>query len=148
MFGDDVGVNPAAHIPAGGDASETGGNGGDYFVEYVVGDFFVEGTDIAEAPHEHFQRFELNAGGVCNVFNREVRKIGLAGERAVAGELGNLNVNQIVAARMRVREAIERGLRLGLGAGLTFGHGACSMKCGVDEGRICLKWLLFTLKSK
>ena len=112
MFGDDVGVNPAAHIPAGGDASETGGNGGDYFVEYVVGDFFVEGADIAEAPHEHLKRLQLDAGLIRDVLNGEVRKIGLAGERAVAGELGNLDVNQIVPAHMRVREAVEGGLRL------------------------------------
>ena len=129
MFGDDVGVNPAANVPAGRNTGETGGNRGDDLVEHVVGDLFVERADVAEAPHEHFERFELNAGKVCDVFNREVREIGLAGKRAVARELGNLDVNQIIAARMRVREAVEGGLRLGLGAGLTFGHGARSVLC-------------------
>ncbi len=111
MFGDHVRVNPAAYVPAGCYSGEARGNGGDNFVEYVVGDFFVEGADIAEAPHEHFQRFQLNARLICDVFNREMRKIGLARQRAVAGELGNLDVNQIIAARMRVREAVEGGLR-------------------------------------
>jgi len=112
MLGHDVGVNPAAYVPPGRYSGEAGRNGHDDLVEHVVGDSFVEGADIAEAPHEHLERLQLDAGLVRDVLNGEVRKIGLAGERAVAGELGNLDVNQIVPARMRVREAVEGGLRL------------------------------------
>ena len=119
-----VGVNAAANVPAGCDSGKSWRNGGDYFVEHVVGDFFVERADVPETPHEHFQRFELDARLVCDVFNGEVRKVRLTGERAVAGELGDLDVNQIIPARMRVWEAVEGGLRLALGAGLTFGHDA------------------------
>lgn len=129
MFGDDVGVNPTANVPSSRNTGETGENRGDDFVEHVVGDFFVEGTDVSEAPHEHFERLEFDAGLISDVLNGEVREVGLAGQRAVAGELGNLDVNQIIPARMRVREAVEGGLRLGLGAGLTFGHGARSVLC-------------------
>ena len=129
VLGHYIGVNPAAHVPAGSYAGETWCNGRHDLVEYVVGDFFVERAYVAEAPHEHFQRFQLDAGEVCDVFNGEVRKIRLAGERAVAGELGNLDVNEIVPTRLRVREAVEGGLRAGLGAGLTFGHGARSVLC-------------------
>ncbi len=140
MFGDHIRVNPAADVPAGGNSREAGRNGANDLVEHVVGDFFVERADVAKAPHEHLERFQLDAGKVCNVFNREVRKIGLAGERAVAGELGNLHVDQIVPARMRVRKAVESGLRLRLGAGLAFGHGAQSVVRGGIQGSICLQW--------
>jgi hypothetical protein len=57
MLGNHVGVNPAAHVPAGGDAGEAWRDGGDDLVQHVVGDLLVEGADVAEAPHEHFSAF-------------------------------------------------------------------------------------------
>ena len=112
MFGDDVGVNPAAYIPARGDSGETRGNGGNDFVEHIIGNFFVERADVAEAPHVHLERFELDAKLVRDVLNRKVREVRLPGERAVASELGNLDVDQIIPTRMRVGESVQRSLRL------------------------------------
>ena len=82
-------------------------------------------ADVAEAPHVQLQRFELNAQLVGDVLNREVRKVGLAGERAMAGELGNLDVNKIIPRLMGVHKSVQRGLRLrGLAccSGFAFGH--------------------------
>ena len=69
-------------------------------------------SDIAEAPHVHLQRFELDAQFVCDVFNGEVREVGLTRERAVARELGNLDVNQIIPSRMGIGKSVQRGLWL------------------------------------
>ncbi len=112
MLGDHIGVNPATDVPARGHSGETGGNGGNDRVEHIIGDFFVERADVAEAPHVHLERFELDTKLVRDVLNREVREVRLAGERAVAGELGNLDVDQIIPTRMRIRKSVQRGLRL------------------------------------
>ena len=60
-----------------------------------------------------------------DVLNGEVREVGLAGERAMAGELGNLDVDQIIPSCMSVGESVQRGLGLGglaYCSGLAFGH--------------------------
>ncbi len=111
MLGHHVCVNSAAHVPACGDAGEARLDGRDDFVEHVVGHFFVERAGVPEAPHEHFQRFEFDAGLIGDVFDREVREVRLARERAVAGELRNLNVNQIIPSCMGVGERVKLGLR-------------------------------------
>lgn len=111
MLGHHVCVNPAAHVPACGDAGEAWLDGRDDFVEHVVGDFLVKRADVSEAPHEHFQRLELNAGLVGDVLDREVREVRLACERAVAGELRDLDVNQIIPSCVGVGERVKLGLR-------------------------------------
>ena len=111
VFSHDVGVNPAADIPACGDTREARLDGRDDFVEHVVGDFFVKRTDVSETPHEHLERLELDACLVGDVLDGEVREVRLARQRAMAGELRNLNVNQIIPTRMRVGERVKLGLR-------------------------------------
>ena len=111
MLGNDVCINSATHVPARRDSGEARLDGSDDFVEYVVGDFFVECADVSEAPHEHFERFQLDARLVRDVLDREVREVRLARERTVAGELWNLNVDQIIPSCMRIGERVELGLR-------------------------------------
>ena len=125
MLGDNVGVNPAAHIPAGSDTGKSWRNGRDDFVEHVIRDLLMKRADIAEAPHVHFQRFELNAKLIGDVLDGEVREVGLTGERAVTGELRNLDVDQIIPSWMSVGESVQRGLGLGglaYCSGFAFGH--------------------------
>jgi len=112
MLGDHIRVNPATHVPARRDAGKSRRNRRHDFVEYVIGHFFVKRTDIAEAPHVHFERLELDAKLIGDVFNGEVREVGLTGEWAMAGELGNLDVDQIIPGRMGVGKSVQRGLRL------------------------------------
>ena len=112
MLGDDVGVNPTPYVPARRHAGEAGRNRRDDFVEHVVGDFFVERADVPEAPHVHLECLELDAKLVRDVLNREVREVGLTGQRAMAGELGNLDVDQIIPRGMGVRKSVQGGLRL------------------------------------
>jgi len=102
-----IGVDAATHKPFGGDAHETGLAGLGQVGQDVVGDFFVESAVIAVAPHIHLQAFELNALLVRDVVNREVRKVGLAGEGAKAGELWDLELDDVVALRCRVVKHVE-----------------------------------------
>ena len=96
MLSHNVGVNSAPHVPTRCDARKSWRNGRDDFVEHVIGHLLMERADIAEAPHVHLERFEFDAKLIGDVLNREVREVGLTGERAVSGELGNLDVDQIV----------------------------------------------------
>ncbi len=107
-----VGINPATNVPARRYASESGRNCGDDLVQHVIGHFFVKSADVAEAPHVHLERLELDAKRIGDVLNGEVREVGLTGERAVAGELRNLDVDQVIPTWMRVGESVQRGLRL------------------------------------
>jgi hypothetical protein len=138
MFGNDVRVNPAAHIPAPGDSHVARFDRLREHVANIVSDLFMKGTDVAKTPHIDFQRFELDTTFVGDVINRDVREIGLPGERAMAGELRNLNVDQIVAIGVGVLEGVElcgRGKRLGAPCSGAFAEGACFWGNFLGHGR-------------
>ena len=59
----------------------------------------MERALVAVAPHVHLQALQLDAELVADHVDREVREVGLAGQRAVAGELGDLELDHVVAAR-------------------------------------------------
>ena len=88
-----VGIDAAAHVPLGRDAQKARVDGLDHVREDVVGHLLVEGALAAVAPHVHLQALELDALLVGDAVDREVREIGLAGQRAEAGELGDLELD-------------------------------------------------------
>ncbi len=122
-----VGVDAAAHVPLGGDAGEAWLGGFDDVVQDVVGDFFVEGAFVAEAPHVHLQALEFDAEFVGHYVDGEGGKVGLAGQRAMAGELGNLKLDDVVAMRAGVGEDVE----------LFAGNG---WRCGGFSALSCLRF--------
>ena len=125
MLRDDVGVNPAAHVPARRDSRKSRRNRRHNFVQHIIGDLLMKRADAAKAPHVQLERFQLNAQLVGDVLNGQVRKVGLSRQRAVAREFRNLDVNQIIPCRMGVHKSVQRGLRLrGLAccSGFAFGH--------------------------
>ena len=67
---------------------------------------------VAVAPHVHLQALELDAPLVGHHLDGEVGEVRLAGQRAVAGELGHLELQQVVALRRRVREHLQLFARL------------------------------------
>jgi hypothetical protein len=138
MLGHHAGVDAAAHVPVGADAGITRGGGLDDVVEDRVGHLFVERAFVAVAPHVHLQALQFHAELVGHDLDRELGEIGLAGERAQAGEFGDLEADQVVALRRRVAEGVQvlrRGRRrigrqrslirrrFWIRLGAAFGHG-------------------------
>src|ERR1700712_4686937 len=91
-----VGVDAAAHVPLGRDAREARLGGGHDVVEDGVGHLLVERALVAVAPHVHLQALQLDAQLVADHVDGEVREVGLAGQRAVARELGDLELDKVV----------------------------------------------------
>ena len=102
-----VGVDAAAHVPARGDADEARRDRLDDVVEHGVGHLLVERAFVAVAPEVQLQALQLDAQLVGHDVDREVREVRLPGQRAQAGELGQLEADQVVALRRRVREDLQ-----------------------------------------
>lgn len=77
--------------------------------EDVVGDFLVEGSDVAEAPQVELQALQLDALLIWHVVDQDRGKVGLAGLRADTRKLRALELNLVVATRLGIREGIEDG---------------------------------------
>jgi hypothetical protein len=60
-------------------------------VEDRVGHLLVERALVAVAPEVHLQALQLEAQLVADHVDREVREVGLPGQRAVAGDSGTWN---------------------------------------------------------
>jgi hypothetical protein len=112
-----IGVEPATHIPAPSDPREARRDRRNDLIEEIISHFLVKRCGIPKTPHEKLQRFELYAALVGYVFDGEMREIGLPGEWAQAGELGDLDVDEVVARRVSVLKGVEARLRR---AGLAF----------------------------
>src|SRR5204862_8033629 len=97
-----VGVDAAPNVPARGDARGARLRGIDDGVEDRVGHRFVECADVAKATEVELQALQLDAQLVAHHLDREVGEVRLAGERAVARELGNDELDDVVALRIRI----------------------------------------------
>ncbi len=136
VLGHHVGGDAAAHIPFRGDADEARVGGADQVVDDVVGDLLVERAFVAVAPEVQLQALELHAQLVGDHVDREMGEVRLAGQRAVASELGHQELDEVVALGRRVGEHLQflarRCGRLGRHAALVWwrcggrflGHGA------------------------
>ncbi len=107
MLSHDVGENAAAHVPFGGDAQESGGNGRDHVVNDLIGDCFVEFSFVAKAPGVHLQAFQLYATLVGNVVDDQHREVRLAGHGAKASKFGYFDMDVKVPIGTRVGEGVE-----------------------------------------
>ena len=100
----DIRIDAAAHIPLRHQAQVTRRGQLHEVVEDGVGHFFVEGAFIAVRPHVLLEGFQFDVLFVGDVVNHDDRKIGLAGQRAEAGEFGDLEVDEVISFRIRVFE--------------------------------------------
>jgi putative Ca2+/H+ antiporter (TMEM165/GDT1 family) len=80
-------------------------------VEDAVGHVLVEGADVPVRPGVELDRPELDEPLVGHVADAEGREVGLAGHRAEAGELRDLERDLIVAVGVRVRHRLELSRR-------------------------------------
>jgi hypothetical protein len=135
VFHRHVGADAAAHVPVGVDADEARRNGLDQVVDDGVGHLLVERAFVAKAPEVLLQALGLDAEAVGHDLDPEVREVGLAGQRAQAGELGHVEADHVVARRLRVRE----GLQLLAGA-RTGRHGGRQAGGGVLRGMAAGAW--------
>jgi chromosome segregation protein len=113
MLGDDVGKDAAAHVELCSEPHEARFGGRDQVVQYAVGDIFVKMSFFAERPHVKFEAFQFDALFIGDVIQDQCGEIRLSGLRAQAGELGNLHVDVVITARIRVREGFQRFCRSG-----------------------------------
>lgn len=102
MLDDDSRKDAAAYVPASGQSKKARADGGDQIVEYPVGHRFVKRAFIPERPHVLLQRFQLDVAAIGHAVNDQQRKIGLARQRTQTGELGDLEVDQVIPARVWV----------------------------------------------
>ena len=98
-----------------------GFQGVDQVIQDRVDNGFVEDALITEGEEVEFQALHLHAPAVGHVRDRDGSKIRLPGHGADAGELGEDELDLVVALGARVGERVEDGARLG---GLTVGRGA------------------------
>lgn len=116
-----MGVDAAANVEHGCQAHEAWFSGFNQLVENLIGHRFVETTFVAEAPDIHFERLQLDAGFVGNIFEIQRAEIRLTGFGAQASELWKAHADGEIALRRRVGKGFE-GLA-GLG-----GHGRLCFK--------------------
>src|SRR5579872_2380673 len=106
-LGDNGRVDSTAHVEARCQAQEARVHGALEVVGDLVGDCLVIRAAIAERPDVELQRFQLHAQLVGHELEIERRKIGLAGARAQARELGNLHADRVVAIGARIRKSFQ-----------------------------------------
>src|SRR5207249_4563575 len=104
VLGDDHGVDAAAdrEVPLHPEVARR--EHGDQVVEDAVGDRLVEVALVAERPQVQLERLQLDALLAGDVADAEGGEVGLAGERAEAGELRALEAHLVAAPRVGVRE--------------------------------------------
>ncbi len=67
----------------------------------------MEGAMIAERGKIELQRFRFDQPSVRQIIDDDMGEVGLAGDRAEAGELRHRKPGDIVRIRMRIGDAIE-----------------------------------------
>ncbi len=107
MLGHDVGEDAATYIKLGGELHIAGLGGFDQIIQNLVGHGLVEAAFVTEAPHVHFEAFELNTLFVWNVVQKQGGKVWLAGFGAQAGKFRNLHVNMKITLRGRIGKGFE-----------------------------------------
>ena len=107
VLGNHCREDPATDIPACGQAHEPRFSDCHHVVEDLVGDRLVKGALITVRPHVELERLELEVLLFGNVVQAERGEVGLTGQRAQAGELGNFNMDQVVSRRLWVGESLE-----------------------------------------
>ena len=120
MFGDDIGINAAAHIETGGQAHEARLSGGNQIIENTIGNGFVKGALVTVRPDVELERLQFHALGIRHVFQMQRGKIRLAGLGAKTGKFGHVDANGEIAIGARIVEGFKRlaglrghGVRLG-----------------------------------
>ena len=99
--------NATANIEYCGQAHKSWARGDNEVVQNLVGNGFVKCAFVAIRPDIQLQALEFDAFAIGNVIKVQGGKIGLAGFRAKAGELGNLHANQKVPFRVRICESFQ-----------------------------------------
>lgn len=107
MLGGHRGCDAAAHVELGGQAHEARRDRPAQVAQDPVGDGLVELAAVAERPDVSLQAFQFNAQAVGHVFNQQVGEVGLAGQRAQAGEFGDVDTHGIIPARFGVVESLK-----------------------------------------
>ena len=113
MLRDHQGPDAAADEEVALDAYPLGLGGLHQVIEDLVGDGFVEGALVAEAPEVELERLGFHAELVGLVEDPQLREIRLARERTKAGELFGLEGDGEGAPRPRAHKSVElsRGAR-------------------------------------
>src|SRR5262249_23262189 len=108
---EDVDGYAAGRIPISADAQEFRLEQGDEFLSDRDGAVLVESADVAEAAEIELERLRLQQPFSRRVVDDEVRKIGLAGDRAERGEFRRAETRDIVGVGIGICDAIK-GRRL------------------------------------
>lgn len=138
VVGEGVDGDAAARVEDAEDFEVARLQGGDQVVEDDVDDVLVEVAAVAEAAEVELEGLRLDHFLVSHVADQDCRPVGLAGDRAEAGELDAFEERPVVALRVLVGEDLQQlrivavgivggaaeGGQLGaLGGGLLYGLG-------------------------
>lgn len=107
MLDHDVGEDAAPYVPLGSQAQEARRDGAHDVVDDLIGDGFMEGALVAEAPGIELQAFQFDTKLVGDVVDNQHREIRLAGQRAQAGEFGHLDMDLEIPLLAGIGEGIE-----------------------------------------
>src|SRR4029079_2084007 len=103
--------NAAARIPIAADPEPGGIDKLDDALADGDGRVFMEGAHIAVAREIELERLRLHQPFAGRIVDNEMREIRLAGHRAETGEFRAGEARDISRVAMRVRHALEHGLR-------------------------------------
>ena len=107
VFGYDSCTDAATYIENRAQPHKTGCGSFDKVVKNLIGDRFMKGTFISEAPDIQFERFKFNTLLVRNILKCQRGKIRLTGLGAQAGKLRHA----AAATQSELRQADKRGPR-------------------------------------
>ena len=107
VFRCDGRANPAPNVPIALDLGPPRRDSGNKIVQDAVGDILVECPFVPVGPQVELERFKFDAQLIRDVFDNEMRKIRLAGERTDAGELRSVESDDIVAIGVRIGKRVE-----------------------------------------
>jgi hypothetical protein len=127
-----IALDAAADVEVADDLDPAGPGGGDEVVEDTVRHVLVEGALLPIRPHVELQRLQLHEVLVGDVADPHRREIGLAGQRAQAGELRHRHRDLVVTIGVRVRHHLERLRRLARHGAIIPGH-LGTERCSQDK---------------
>ena len=81
---------------------------GDEVVEYAIDDRFVKRMHVAIGGQVELERLGLNAAVVGHVFDDDLGKVGLVGDRAKRCKVRTINANGVIPPRGGVGKGFER----------------------------------------
>lgn len=141
VVGEGVDGDAAARVEDAEDFEVARRQGFDQIIEDDVDHVLVEVAAVAEAAEVELEGFRLDHLGIGHVADQDRRPVGLAGDRAEAGELHALQQCPVVALRVLVGEDLQQlgvvAVRVGCGAaeGGQFGARGGRFLGGLGHGR-------------